>query len=161
MSWQDWDNDRLRVDVADTQQDTQRLRIDDNDIRHDDQLYMRVEPNDYHNKSVMIHLSSFVAIWLGGLAVLGPLILWLIMKDDSPEIEPHAKEAINFHITTFIQAVIVFVLFISVIGWAILIPLIPYLIILCLISIICPIIAAFKASNGELYRYPLTIRFLK
>lgn len=152
----DWQDDPLRVDVA----DTHRLRIDDNDIRHDDQLYMRVDPVD-HNKAVFLHLSSFVVIWLGGLAVLGPLIMWLIMKDDNPEIESHAKEAINFHLTTFLQGVIVFILFISVIGWVLLIPLIPYLIALCLISIVCPIIAAFKASNGESYRYPLTIRFLK
>lgn len=86
--------------------------------------------------------------------ILAPLIWWVIMKDKYEAVRVHGTEvlnmAISYTIYTFICIPFVFIL----IG-------IPLLIALYLGLIICIIIGAVKASGGELFRYPLTIRFIK
>jgi uncharacterized Tic20 family protein len=110
-------------------------------------------------------LSHATALLGGGLPALGhligPLIIWLVKKDESPEVEAHAKESLNFQISMMIYAaalaVIVFVLLFVIVGFL----LIPLFGILYLADIVLVIIASIKASEGVLFRYPLTIRFLK
>jgi uncharacterized Tic20 family protein len=88
-----------------------------------------------------------------GLSFLGPLIVWLIKRDEDPFVEEHAREALNFQISVLIYAIISGFLVIIVIG-------IFLLIALAIFAFVVSIIAAIKAANGELYRYPLTIRLI-
>lgn len=111
---------------------------------------------------VLCHLSSIAGLLgvpFGN--ILGPLIVWLIKRDASPGVDAHGKESLNFHISWSIYGVIVgaiaAALFIFVVGIFIL----PILFIGWLAMLILVIIGSVKASNGELYRYPLTIRFLQ
>src|SRR3954464_13024820 len=57
---------------------------------------------DERNWGMLAHLSSLIAIWLVGLAFLGPLLIWLLKKDQSPFVADQAKEALNFQIAVFI-----------------------------------------------------------
>jgi uncharacterized Tic20 family protein len=100
----------------------------------------------------IIALSGLLANGIGFL--LGPLIVWLIKKEDHPFIDEQGKEAVNFQITMFIVAAICAILILAVIG----IFLLP---IVGLLMVIFPIIAAVRANDGIAYRYPLTIRFIK
>ena len=85
------------------------------------------------------------------VSFLAPLIIYLVKKDESKFVSDHAKEALNFQITLFI----VFIgLFITVIG--IFLMWIP-----CIAALVFMILAAVKANEGKMYRYPLTIRFIK
>jgi hypothetical protein len=123
--------------------------------------------NSTRSWEVLCHLSSLLGlffgfIWIPFLNILAPLIVWLVKKGDSAGVDAHGKESINFHLSwTLYAAVSLVLLFASIIG----IILIPFWIIGVYIEIalmmILTIVAAVKASNGVLYRYPLTIRFLK
>ena len=101
------------------------------------------------------HASALLGVFLHFPGhVLAPLIVWLLKRDESPEIDAHGKEALNFQISMLIYNVIAGVFCIVLIGF-LLLPL------LWILNAVFVIIAAIKASDGELYRYPLTIRFLQ
>lgn len=87
---------------------------------------------------------------------IGPLIIWLVNKDDSSKafVNDQAKEALNFQITITIAMLICFVLMIVIIG-GLLAPLVGIL------NLVFCIIAAVKANNGEAYRYPFALRLVK
>ena len=100
--------------------------------------------------NVLCHLSAFL-----GVGLILPLIVFLVTKDDEGSTIPaHAKETLNFHISLFIYAVIGAILAVMVVGIFILMA-------VALGGIILAIIGAVKASNEELYHYPLTIRLVK
>ena len=85
--------------------------------------------------------------------IVGPLIIWLAKRQDSPEIDAHGKESINFQISMVIWNAIALILCLVLIG-------IPILILLHILNIIFVIIASIQASEGKLYRYPLAIRLI-
>jgi hypothetical protein len=103
-----------------------------------------------------LHLSGLSGIVLGlALAhVLVPLVIWLIKRADSPQIDATGKEVLNFQISFSIYFLIAGMLCWLLIGFLIL----P---VLFIIWLVCTILAAVRASNGETYSYPMTIRFLK
>jgi uncharacterized Tic20 family protein len=103
---------------------------------------------------LICHLSglSGYIIPFGNLIV--PIIIWSMKKDEMPMVDAHGKEVINFQISFTIWVVIATIFVFILIG-------IPLLIALLLLQVIFIIIAAIKADNGELYHYPLTIRFIK
>jgi uncharacterized protein len=105
---------------------------------------------DVKNWCMFCHVSAFCAL-ISVPPVVGPLVIWLIKKDVMPEVDKHGKEAINFQLSMLIYAI---VCAITVVGM-ILIPVVGIL------WLIFTIMASVKASHGEFYRYPLTIRFLK
>jgi len=79
--------------------------------------------------------------------------VWLVKRGDSPEIDAHGKESLNFQLSMLIYDAIAAILCIVLIG-------IPILIILWIMNTVFVIIASIRASEGQFYRYPLTIRFL-
>lgn len=102
-----------------------------------------------------LHLSGLSGLVLSfALAhVVVPLVIWLVKRGDSTEIDATGKEVLNFQISYTIYSLIAGGLCFVLIGFLIL----PIVLIVWLVSII---IAAVKTSNGESYRYPFTIRFL-
>lgn len=97
-------------------------------------------------------LSGLIGIPLGN--ILGPLIVWLIKKNESPLVDKNGKESLNFQISMTIYGIIAGLLVLVVIGWFLLIGLL-------IADLVLVIIASVKTSNGESYKYPLTIQFLK
>ena len=97
--------------------------------------------------------------------IIAPLIVWLLKRNDSLGVDAHGKESLNFHISWTLYwlggLVIVTCLCFVLVGFL----LIPILIAVgffgWITMLILTLIASVKASNGELYRYPLTIHFLK
>lgn len=85
--------------------------------------------------------------------LLGPLIVWLVKRGDSTEIDAHGKESLNFQLSMLIYDIVAGILCLIVIG-------IPLLIALWIANTVLVIIASLKASEGGFYRYPFTIRFL-
>ena len=74
-------------------------------------------------------------------------------RGDSPEIDAYGKESLNFQISMLIYDVIAAILCIVLIGF-------PILIALWVLNTVLVIIASVKASQGEFYRYPFTIRLI-
>jgi uncharacterized Tic20 family protein len=115
---------------------------------------------------VIAHLSALVGLLgvpFGN--VLGPLVVWLMRKDSDPSGAAHSKEALNFQISValylVIAAAVTASLMLILIGVLLLPLLIAAVVIVPLIDLILVIVAAIKASNGELYRYPLTLRLIR
>ena len=86
--------------------------------------------------------------------LLGPLIVWLIKRDESPEIDAHGKESLNFQISMLIYNVVAAVFCLILIGFF-------FLAILWVLNAVFVIIASIQASDGKFYRYPMTIRFIQ
>lgn len=112
----------------------------------------------------LLALTALLGIPLGN--ILGPLILWLIKRDEDPFVDLCGKESLNFQISIMIYgaALFLFILptvIIPFIG-VLLLPLIMLAAIaLAIMAIVYTIIAAIKASEGDSYSYPFTIRFIK
>jgi len=85
---------------------------------------------------------------------LGPLIIWLVKRGDSPEIDAHGKEALNFQISMLIYTVVSAIFCLVLIGFV-------FLAILWVLNAVFVIIASIHASDGKFYRYPMTIRFIR
>src|SRR3954471_12256356 len=100
----------------------------------------------------LLGLAGFTAIPFAN--VLAPLFFWLWEKEGNPEVDAHGKEALNFQISVTIYAII------AGWSWLILIGIILFPIVL-IGALVLTIIGSVEASKGKLYRYPLTIRFLK
>jgi len=104
--------------------------------------------------AALCHIAALSGLIGNGVGfVLGPLVVWLIKKDEYPFVEQQGKEAINFQITMIIAAIISGILTLIVVGFFLLVA-------VGIVMIAFPIVAAIKTSNGEAYRYPFTIRFL-
>ena len=87
-------------------------------------------------------------------SVIAPLIIWQIKKDEFEFVDEHGKEALNFQISVLIYALVAGLLCFVCIGFVLL----PAVYIFDLIFML---IAAVKTNNGEHYRYPICIRFIK
>ena len=112
------------------------------------------------NLAMFCHLSAIV----GGLLfwvvapffgnIIGPLVIWLLKKDTMPMVNEHGRESLNFQITVSLAILACMALF-----WLILpVFLIPFI---GLAALVLTIIGTVKASNGELYRYPVNLRLVK
>jgi uncharacterized Tic20 family protein len=107
------------------------------------------------NWGMLCHLTAlagFIGIPFGH--ILGPLVVWLLKKNDYPSVDEQGKESLNFQISLSIYGIISALLIFVMVG-------IFLLIVLILADLILVIVASVKTSNGESYRYPLTIRFIK
>ncbi len=109
---------------------------------------------DVNTWSMFIHLSQFCGyvVPLAGLIV--PIILWQIKKAESEIIDRHGKIVVNWIISAFLYGIVFGLLCLLLIG-------IPLLIILGVLAIVFPIIGGIKANNGEVWPYPLSIKFFK
>ncbi|MFV1982858.1 MAG: DUF4870 domain-containing protein [Thiohalomonadales bacterium] len=103
---------------------------------------------------MLCHLSAFAGFIFPFGGILGPLIMWQIKKDEHPFINRHGIAALNFHLSMFIYYFVGFLLVFIVIGFFV-------LMVLAVMDLVLTIVASIKASNGEEYRYPLAIPFIK
>lgn len=105
--------------------------------------------------TVLCHASALLGfIAPGGGHILAPLIVWLIKRGEYPEVDAHGKESLNFQISMLIYSIIAAILCLLLIGFLL-------LAILHVLNLVLVIIASIRASEGQLYRYPFTIRLIK
>lgn len=104
--------------------------------------------SDDKSTALLLHLLSLV------VGFLGPLIIWLSKRDQSPFIDHHGKTALNFQISLFVYWIGTFLAIFLIVGLLI----VPVLLV---IQILFPILAAVAANRGEYYRYPLAIPFIR
>ncbi|HSK25304.1 MAG TPA: DUF4870 domain-containing protein [Jiangellales bacterium] len=111
-------------------------------------------PDQERTWGLVAHLSAFAGSLVGGLTFLGPLIVMLTMGERSPFVRRHAVEALNFNLSVLIYALVSLLTLLVLIGF-VLLPLVV------VAWAVLTIVAAVKANQGEEYRYPFTIRFVK
>ena len=113
-----------------------------------------ITSSDVRTWCVLAHataLAGFFVPWAGH--IVGPLVVWLAKRADSPEIDAHGKESINFQLSMLIYNVIAGILCLVLVGFFI-------LLLLHILNVVFVIVASIQASEGKLYRYPLTIRLI-
>ena len=99
---------------------------------------------------MLAHLSGLIAFLLGGLTFLGPLLVWLVKKDQSPFVADQGKEALNFQIAVLIVSLICTVTCVGLI-------VLPVIIVG---DIVLTVMAGMEANKGVYYRYPYTFRLI-
>lgn len=101
---------------------------------------------------MLLHLSVFAGYIVPIAGIVAPIIIWQLKKDELPDMDQHGKNALNWWISHVIYIVISAILVVVLIG-------IPLLFLLGLVGVIFPIVAAIKANNGEVWKYPMSISF--
>jgi uncharacterized Tic20 family protein len=103
---------------------------------------------------MILHLSLLAGhvVALGG--IIAPIVIWQAKKDEMPELDEHGKNAMNWLITWVLYMAVSLVLAFVVVG-------IPLLIVGGVLGVVFPILAAVKANEGQVWKYPLAIPFLK
>jgi uncharacterized Tic20 family protein len=114
----------------------------------DEHAWSEPVDSDSRGWAVAAHLTP-----LFGFGFIGPLIIWLIKRDEDAFVEEHSREALNFQISVLIYAIVSGLLILVLIGLLLL----PVLVIFWFVA---SIVAAIKTANGQAFRYPLTIRFV-
>ena len=103
---------------------------------------------------MLMHLSQFAGfvVPMGGLIL--PIVMWTTNKDKSDIVNQHGKNILNWIISSFIYIIVSLILMFVLIGFVTI-----FAIAIC--SLIFTIVGAVKANNGEVYKYPLSIPFIK
>ncbi|RCS31180.1 DUF4870 domain-containing protein [Rhodanobacter denitrificans] len=116
--------------------------------------------------AMFAHLSALAGAILTGAfgggwgCFIGPLVIWLVKRDTMPFVADQGKEALNFNITVAIAFVVLALLSVMTLGIGLIIA-IPLWVIIGVAWLVLTIIAAVKANEGTLYRYPFTLRLIK
>lgn len=115
--------------------------------------------------AMFAHLSALVGglltSALGGWGFfLGPLVIWLMKKDEMPFVADQAKEALNFNITVSAIFLLLLIFTILTIGIGALLT-VPVALVVGITALVLVIMGSIKANEGVAYRYPLTIRLVK
>jgi uncharacterized protein len=98
-------------------------------------------------------LSHILAI-VPGIGIFGPLVIWLIKKDESSFVEANAKESLNFQLTMLICFIVSWLLVFIIIGFFLLAA-------LGITNVVLVIVATVKTSENKIYRYPFNFRLIK
>lgn len=125
-----------------------RLLATDRQGKSDDLLGL-----DLNNYRALLHASQYAGFIIPLAGLIAPIVLWAIAKDNYPEVDAEGRMIINWMISEFIYICICVVLFLVLIG-------IPLLIGVVVMGLVFPLIGTIKATQGESYKYPLTINFL-
>ncbi|MCB1555463.1 MAG: DUF4870 domain-containing protein [Xanthomonadales bacterium] len=103
--------------------------------------------------ALFAHLSALSGFLIPFGNILGPLVIWLIKKDQLAFVNDQGKEALNFQITVMIAVLVSAGLTVILIGF-LLLPIVG------IGALVLTIMAAVKANGGERYRYPFTLRLV-
>ena len=104
--------------------------------------------------AMCVHFSLLAGFLVPFAGLIVPITIWQLKKSDMPEIDVHGKIIANWIISLMVYTVISFVLSFVLIG-------LPLLFALGIIGVVFPVIGGIKASNGEAWTYPLSIKFMK
>jgi uncharacterized Tic20 family protein len=109
--------------------------------------------SDDRTWAALCHVGA-LSWYIGVPGLLTVFLLWILKKEQSSFIDHHGKESINFQISMLLWVAVGIITFCVGVGFVI-------LVLDGIFNLIMVIIAAIKASNGEHFRYPLTLRIIR
>jgi len=125
-------------------------------------LWQHSDQQDTNKWAMFLHLSQFAGYVIPLAGMIVPIAIWFAKKEEMPELDAHGKMVANWLITELIFGAALFMFgLVGMILFPLLLCLLPIAIGLGIAGVAFPIFGAIKASNGELWPYPLTIQFLK
>jgi len=100
--------------------------------------------------AILAHILAIVP----GIGILGPLVIWLVKRNEPGFVEANAKESLNFQLTMIL---------ISIAAWILAFILIGFLLLglIWILNLVLVIVASVRASENKVYRYPLNLRLIK
>jgi uncharacterized Tic20 family protein len=149
---------------------------------------LAVIPEPERTPTLLIHLSPLLGLVLPGVGnVLGPLAAWLGLRDRAPVLDAQGKEALNFQLSVWLYSLLVGLLFfalfsLGLIGGAVgaaagspdlgafalfgslaafFAVLIPVSLVLWAFPLVVMLLAVIRVNQGQAYRYPLSLRFIR
>jgi hypothetical protein len=140
-------DERTDESEIDEETDVETGFTDESDLEMEDDYEVSSEDRTW---GIIVHAAAFVGFVIPFGNILGPLVVWTIKKDESRFVDDNGKQALNFQITWTIILIIVGLTLLIGIG-AILLPIVG------LVWLIFVILAIIRASNDQVYDYPLTI----
>lgn len=97
-------------------------------------------------------LSSYIGVPFGHFLV--PLVLWLLKRKESSVVDQQGKEILNFQLTITFYLIFSYILVFILIGFL-------FIGVVILLHIIAAIVAAVRAHEGVMFRYPVTFRVIR
>ncbi|TVS10722.1 MAG: DUF4870 domain-containing protein [Wenzhouxiangella sp.] len=104
--------------------------------------------------ALILHLSVLSGLIVPMAGLIVPVVIFILKKDQIPGLTPHGYVVFNWMISVLIYALVSFILIFIGIG-------VLLILVLAILSLVFPIIGAVKASEGEVWSYPLSIKFFK
>jgi len=104
--------------------------------------------------ATLLHISVLATYLAPVVGVALPILIWQWKKDELPEVDIHGKHAANWSISHLIYMIVTGMSIVTLIG-------IPFFLTVVVLGVVFPIMAAIKANNGEVWKYPLSITFFK
>jgi uncharacterized protein len=118
------------------------------------QFPMSLQTPDQRQTGMFLHLSQLAGLIVPFAGIVVPIVIWQTQKDKIPALDAHGKMVTNWMISALIYSAVSVILMFVLVGFLTMLAVI-------IMAIVFPIIGAVKANNGELWEYPLTIKFLK
>ena len=100
---------------------------------------------------MLMHITQFAGIILPFAGFIIPILMWIANKENNSNVDLHGKNILNFMISFVIYAAVAAI---TIIG-------IPIAVLVGIFYMILVIMATVKANNGEYWKYPLSIQFIK
>ena len=110
---------------------------------------------DERTFALLMHLSVLGQWVIPPFAIIAPIVMWQMKKDESPFIDEHGREVVNFQISLLLYAAVFFVLGFVTCGVAFGLVALVYV-----LGLVGMILGAIASNRGESFRYPMTLRFL-
>ncbi len=104
--------------------------------------------------AMFLHFSLLAGFIVPILGLVTPILIWQLKKAELPGLDVHGKVVMNWLISAVLYGVVSALLILIVVG-------IPLLVVLGILCIVFPILGGIRANNGEVWKYPLSIEFLK
>lgn len=111
--------------------------------------------SDVRTYALLMHLTPLLGLVLPVVSVAAPVIMWQVRRTSSPFIDDHGREAVNFHISLMVYALAGIPLsmfcFVGIGVW----------VAAGILAVVGMVMASIAAHNGEYYRYPMCLRWVK
>lgn len=117
-------------------------------------MYKIIDDKEERMWGMLCHLSALSGLIIPFGNLIGPLVVYSLKKDEYTFVADQGKESLNFQISILIYLMISGIAVLLLVG-------IFFLLFVPFIAIILTVLAGVRANDGEYYRYPFCIRFIK
>ena len=120
-----------------------------------------MELNQY---CMLVHLSQFSNFFIPFDGIVIPIVMWYVNKDEYVEVDQHGKRIMNWIISSLIYTLIalsIFLFSIATESFLFISVVVLLLVALMVCSIVFTILGSTRSFKGEIYNYPMSIKFIK
>ncbi len=112
--------------------------------------------------AALLHLATIAlsVSTAGVLDIVVPAVAYVAFAHKSAFLRSHIRQQLNFQLTLLLAGVVAVVFSVVTLGLGMVVA-IPVWIFLCVVDLVCSIIAAVKARDGEVYEFPFALDLIR